>query len=216
MMLGALHIKRLAVGMFQANCYVVMDRETKQGYVIDPGGEHRRILEEIRREGLDCLGILCTHGHLDHVGAVAKVAEATGAPVFISAEDSGILDGTGRGIGGRLGAMLVSKPDRVKFIGEGGKLPLGDKSIKVLRTPGHTRGSLSFLCGSDLFCGDFIFAGSIGRTDLKGGSIGQLLEAVKREIWVLPPETTIHCGHGPETSVAVEKATNSFLRNLGE
>ncbi|MBU4391125.1 MAG: MBL fold metallo-hydrolase [Actinobacteria bacterium] len=214
-LVGELHVRRVVVGMYQTNCYIVMDRETGEGYIIDPGGNYRGILNAAREEGLKCLGILCTHGHMDHVGAVGKVAEATGAPVYVSDEDSGILEGTGRGLEGRLGSLVVSRPGGVELIKEGDTLRLGENTIKVLRTPGHTRGSLSFLCGEYLFCGDFIFQGSVGRTDLKGGSMKQLLEAVKKEVWVLPPETRILPGHGPETCVADEKATNPYLRSLG-
>lgn len=212
---GEPYIKRLGVGMLGTNCYIVMDRETGEGYVIDPGGDARRILDAASEAGLKCLGILCTHGHMDHVGAVGKVAEATGAPVYISRDDSAILEGKVRGIGGRIGSLLVSRPGGVEFIGEGDTLRFGEHELKVLRTPGHTRGSLSFLCEGNLFCGDLIFEGSVGRTDLKGGSLEQLLEGVEREVWVLPPETRILPGHGPVTTVAAEKAANPFLRNLG-
>ena len=214
--MGELYIRGMSVGMLKANCFIVMDAETKEGYIIDPGGDSRQILDAACQEGLRCLGILCTHGHMDHVGAVGKVAEETGAPVFISGEDSGILEGTGRGLGGRLGSLFVSRPGGVELIKEGDTLRLGEHTIEVLHTPGHTRGSLSFLCGGNLFCGDLIFEGSVGRTDLKGGSLAQLREGVKRKVWVLPPETRILSGHGPVTCVAAEKATNPFLRNLGE
>jgi len=212
--MGPLDIERLQVGVFGTNCYILMDPETKQGYIIDPGAEARNILSAAERMGLDCEGVLCTHGHMDHVGAVGKVAEATGAPVYISEEDSGVLSGSAQGLGGRIGSLLVSKPRGVVGLSAGAALGFGSHSVKVLATPGHTRGSMSFLCGDNLFCGDLVFEGSIGRTDLRGGSLPALLEAVSREVFVLPPETKIFPGHGPATTVGAEMATNPFLRDL--
>jgi len=211
---GAIKVIRLEVGMLGTNCYILQGPDEGGGYIIDPGGEARKILDAAGTSGLSCLAILCTHGHMDHVGAVGKVAEATGASVLISEEDAPILAGSAQGISGRLGSLFVSKPSGVEFIKGGDSLPLGENTVKVLSTPGHTTGSLSFLAGDGIFCGDLIFQGSIGRTDLKGGSLPDLLNAVRREVWVLPDETKIYPGHGPVTNVGVEKETNPFLRNL--
>jgi glyoxylase-like metal-dependent hydrolase (beta-lactamase superfamily II) len=212
--MGSIEVKRLEVGMLGTNCYLLQDSYTGEGYIIDPGGDARGILDTANASGLSCLGILCTHGHMDHVGAVGKVAEATGASAFISREDAGILAGSAQGLSNRLGSLFVSKPGGVEFIKGGDTLPLGENTIKVLSTPGHTVGSLSFLAGGGIFCGDLVFQGSIGRTDLKGGSLPDLLNAVSREVWVLPDETKIYPGHGPVTTVGIEKETNPFLRNL--
>jgi hydroxyacylglutathione hydrolase len=212
--LGSIKVERLEVGILGTNCYLLQDAETGEGYIIDPGAEARKILDAAAAAGLRCLGILCTHGHMDHVGAVGKVAEVTGASVFISREDAGILTGSAQGLSSRLGSLFVSKPGRFELIKGGDTLPLGENTIKVLSTPGHTAGSLSFLVGGGIFCGDLIFQGSIGRTDLKGGSLPDLFNAVSREVWVLPDETKIYTGHGPVTTVGMEKETNPFLRNL--
>jgi hydroxyacylglutathione hydrolase len=212
--LGSLKVTRLEVGILGTNCYLLQDSDTGDAYIIDPGSEAPKILDTANASGLTCLGILCTHGHMDHVGAVGKVAEATGASVFISEQDAGILAGSAQGLSNRLGSLFVSKPREVELIKGGDTLSLGEDTIEVLSTPGHTVGSLSFLVGDGIFCGDLIFQGSIGRTDLKGGSLPDLLNAVSREVWVLPDETKIYPGHGPVTTVGVEKETNPFLRNL--
>lgn len=212
--MGRLVSKVLPVGMLGTNCYIVMDEETGEGFVIDPGGEAGKVTAAAAESGLKCLGVLCTHGHMDHVGAVGKVADALGAPVYISEPDSPALAGTGRGVAARLGSLVVSRPRGFEFLEEGDTLEFGEHVVEVLATPGHTRGSLSFLCGDDLFCGDLVFQGSIGRTDLRGGSLEQLLESVRRHVFVLPGSARIFPGHGPATTVAEERRRNPFLRGV--
>jgi glyoxylase-like metal-dependent hydrolase (beta-lactamase superfamily II) len=201
--------------MLGTNCYIVMDEGTKEGYIIDPGGDAKKIIDTTRGLGLKCLGVLCTHGHMDHVGAVGKVADSTGSTVYISETDSRALTGSGPGLGAKLGSLVISKPQGFEFLEEGDTLDFAERTIEVLHTPGHTPGSLSFLCENNLFCGDLVFQGSIGRTDLRGGSLGKLLEAVRKHVWVLPDDARIFPGHGPATTVGAEKASNPFLRDLG-
>ncbi len=212
--MGRLDVKMLTVGMLGTNCYIVMDKDTKEGYVIDPGGDARKIVEAARGTGLECLGILCTHGHMDHVGAVGKVAEALGAAVYISELDSSVLRCTASGLGARLGSLVVSKPGGFNLIKEGDTLEFAGHTLEVLETPGHTPGSLSFLCEDNLFCGDLVFQGSIGRTDLRGGSLSELLDAVGRHVFTLPDTARIFPGHGPATTVGAERRSNPFLRDL--
>jgi hydroxyacylglutathione hydrolase len=205
-------VRKIQVGMLGTNCYIVMDPASKEGYIIDPGSDARKILEAARSIGLSCKGVLCTHGHIDHVGAVGKVAAALDSDVYISEGDSGVL--TGSTLGAKLGGLLVSKPRGVEYLHAGEHLHMGDVLLKVLSTPGHSRGSMSFLCGDDFFGGDLVFEGSIGRTDLSGGSLSDLLESVRREVFVLDDDTLIHPGHGPDTTVGREKAHNPYLREL--
>jgi hydroxyacylglutathione hydrolase len=213
-LLGRLYIKTVGVGMLGTNCYILMDEDTREGYIIDPGGDARKVLETARGAGLLCRGILCTHGHVDHVGAVGKVAEATGATVYISKMDSGALSGSVQGLGARLGSLVTSKPGDFELLAEGDALKFAEHTLAVLSTPGHTTGSLSFLCEDNLFCGDLVFEGSIGRTDLKGGSLEQLIDAVQRHVFTLGDDARIFPGHGPATTVGTERATNPFLRDL--
>ncbi|MBU1672512.1 MAG: MBL fold metallo-hydrolase [Actinobacteria bacterium] len=208
-------IKTLEVGMLGTSCYLVMDGSPGPGFIIDPGAEARVIVEVAGSSGMACRGILCTHGHMDHVGAVGKVAQALEAPVYVSEPDSGALTGHGQGITGRLTSLAVSKPGGVNIIRGGDTLEFGKRSLSVLETPGHTPGSVSFLCDDNLFCGDLVFAGSVGRTDLRGGSFADLLDSVIRHVFTLPDDAVIYPGHGPSTTVGRERASNPFLRELG-
>ncbi len=213
--LGQFRVLRIIVGMLGTNCYIIFDEKLKEGYVIDAGAEAKRIISNLRSNAVKCLGVLCTHGHMDHVGAAGKVAEELSVPVYISHEDSSILTGSASGITTKIGSLFISKPSGVEFLRAGQKLSFGENTVKVLSTPGHTRGSVSFLAGDILFCGDLIFEGSIGRTDLKGGSLTELLASVKREVFTLPDETRLFPGHGPATTVGRERRSNPFLINLG-
>lgn len=214
--MGKLLIKRLEVGMLGTNCYIVMDDETRDGYIIDPGAEARTIIETAGSLSLKCKAVLCTHGHMDHVGSVGKVSEALGAPVLISEADSGILAGEGHGVVGKLSALRVSRPKEglIERLEPGQALDFGAHELEVVPTPGHTPGSMSFIVEDNIFCGDLVFQGSIGRTDLRGGSLSQLLDSVRRYVLPLPDDARIFPGHGPETTVRVEKRHNPYLNNL--
>lgn len=214
--MGRLFVKTMDVGMLHTNCYLVMGDDSKEGYIIDPGAEARKIAEAAGQLGMVCKAVLITHGHVDHVGAVGKVAEALGAPVMISKTDSGVLEGTVRGVGNRLGSMVVSKPKHggIVYLEAGQTLEFGTHTIEVVPTPGHSPGSMSFIVGDNIFCGDLVFQGSIGRTDLRGSSLEQLLESVSQYVWPLSDNTRIYPGHGPATTVRAEKRSNPFLRNL--
>lgn len=208
---SGIEVQKLEVSMFGTNCYLVRDGGTGEGFIIDPGAEAKTILKAAGRMDLECLGILCTHGHMDHVGAVGKVQEQLEVPVFISEKDDAIFAGGGGGLAVRLGRLAVSKPGQVNFLSGGETLRFGGEQFKVVGTPGHTPGSLSFICPAGIFSGDLIFQGSVGRTDLKGGSMEQLLRSVKTEVFTLGPDTRIFPGHGPTTTVAREMSTNPFL-----
>lgn len=208
-------IKRLEVGHMGTNCYIVMDRQSGEGYVIDPGFEAKKIAGEAAHRELVCKAVLCTHGHLDHVGAVGKVAEALDAPVMISRIDAGGISGGAGSLVTRLSSVAVSKPkEALKYLEDGQELPLGDEAMKVAATPGHSAGSMSFIVEGNIFCGDLVFDGSIGRTDLRGGSMEQLMRSVAEHVWTLPEDTKIWPGHGPATTVGIEMASNPYLRGL--
>lgn len=211
-------IRSLVVGPFQANCFVVTCPQTRVSLVIDPGAEADAIIEAIRREELSVSSIVCTHGHIDHVGAAGAVAEATGAPVLIHSADAAMLRSPllslsnllpGGGGAGRL------EPDRL--LADGEEVACGTLTLTVRHTPGHTPGGICLWLDQEpeaagiLFSGDTLFAGSVGRVDFPGGDWDTLEDSVRRVIYSLPDRTAVLPGHGPATSVGREKRTNPFV-----
>jgi len=211
----------LPVGLLQCNCSVVGDPVTREAIVIDPGDEVDRILEVVARHGLKVNAIVNTHAHIDHVGGLSRMREATGAPVLMHQEDLelyGHLDVQAAMIGMRVPA----RTEVDGFLGEGEKICWGSFSAQVIHTPGHTRGSVCLYLpvegsgsGPDqtpkLFAGDTLFAGSIGRTDLWGGSFEQIMRSLKTKLLELPDETIVYPGHGPETTIGQERVGNPFV-----
>lgn len=207
-------VETLVLGMLATNCYVVAEGEGGKAAVIDPAGEIRRIISMLHLHELECVAILCTHGHVDHVAGAGPLSDATDAPVFIHRLDADALASPRTRIVGLMGGTVSTRPRQVVTVEDGGEIPVGSIKFKVLHTPGHTRGGLSFYVPGALFCGDLIFQGSIGRTDLKGGSLQTLLASVREKVWPLPDETVLYPGHGPLTTLGTEKRSNPFLVGL--
>ncbi|MBN1368369.1 MAG: MBL fold metallo-hydrolase [Dehalococcoidales bacterium] len=189
-------LAKLELGMYGTNCYIVGCDKTKEGMVIDPGAEAEAILRTINKGGLTIKLIAITHGHMDHTGAVEDVRRATGASVAIHSSDADSL-------------LRVLPSDRLLNGGE--NLIVGDLSFSVITTPGHSPGGICLYGQRTLFCGDTLFNGSIGRTDL-GGNYEQLMENIFTKLMVLPDDTMVFPGHGPETTIRAEKQSNPFLR----
>lgn len=206
----ALRVYVMEVGPLMVNAYIVADPSSKKAVVVDPGDDGDAILREIRDRGLSVEKILLTHGHFDHVGAVRLLREKTGAPVHLHSEDAGRM-ATARRQGLMFGLSVDDPPPPDVVIGEGDRIAFEGREFLVVHTPGHTPGCVSYLCGRMAFVGDLIFAGSIGRTDLPGGSHERLLESVREKIFVLPDDTVIFPGHGPSTTVGREKRSNPFF-----
>jgi glyoxylase-like metal-dependent hydrolase (beta-lactamase superfamily II) len=203
-------IEILQVGVFQSNCYIIGDEKTGKGIIIDPGAEGKAILDKCREHKLDIEYILLTHGHGDHIGAVADVKAETEAKVCISRKDEYLIKGETK----RLIPILrnIKLFDADMFIKEGDIINVGGLEIEVLETPGHTPGGLSFKIGSNVFCGDSLFRGSVGRTDFQFGSMDQLVEGIRNNILTLPGDTVVYPGHGPSTTVEVEKRFNPYIK----
>ncbi len=200
------------VGPIQANCYIVGDEETRTGVVIDPGDEAERILERVRANQLEVVYILNTHGHFDHVGGNKKLKEATGGKIAIHSDDASYLDRIAE-TAAVWGMRAENSPPPDILLSDGQVLEAGGLRFKVLHTPGHSPGSVSFVMevAQIVFTGDLIFAGSIGRTDFPGGDYNKLIRSVREKIFPLGDDFRILSGHGPVTTVGHEKLHNPFF-----
>ncbi len=202
-----MHVQTLVVSMFATNCYLVSCPETREGIVIDPGAEGKRILREIEKRGLKISGIVNTHGHIDHTGANGRLKEAIRVPVFLPEKELEAYHNPGFGLGVLFGKPVP--PDHL--LKEGERIYFGSKVLTVFETPGHTGGGISLYGSGVVFTGDTLFAGSIGRTDLAGGSYPVLISSIKDKIMTLPPQTVVYPGHGPATTIEIEARSNPFL-----
>jgi len=218
----------LPVGWLQCNCSILGDPETREALVLDPGDEVDRVLEVLARHSLTVRAIVSTHAHIDHVGGLQRLHTVTGAPVLMHGDDLDLY----RHLDLQAAWLGVRPPETAQIdqvLKEGDTLRWGRFAASVLHTPGHTPGSVSLylppdagtliaLSGSTkaeegrLFAGDTLFAGSIGRTDLWGGSMPQILRSIHEKLLVLPDGTLVYPGHGASTTIGEERAANPFLQ----
>jgi glyoxylase-like metal-dependent hydrolase (beta-lactamase superfamily II) len=204
-------IIQMEVGSLGTNCYIAYCENTKKAVIIDPGGDAAKIMAAVAREGLSVVAIINTHGHADHVLANVHVQEATGAPLWIHSADADMLGSGSRNLSAFLGgATSCGKADRL--LADGEVLPVGDFSLTVLHTPGHTPGGISLLFDKTVFVGDTLFAESIGRTDFPGGSYSQLINSIKEKLMTLDDEVKAYPGHGPATTIGWERRQNPFIQ----
>lgn len=212
--MGLYLIETFPVGPLQCNCAIVADPTTREALVVDPGDEPDRILEALSGAGLKAVGLVHTHAHFDHIGCSALLKRITGAPIFLHEGDRPLyqnLEEQGKAFG-----IPLDKPAIIdKLLVHGDRLPCGSGALEVLHTPGHTPGSLSFRMQGDdadlLFSGDTLFRRSIGRTDLWGGSMEQILDSIRGQLLTLPGALRVIPGHGPETTIADEGRRNPFV-----
>jgi hydroxyacylglutathione hydrolase len=207
----ALDITRLELGPIGTNCYVARRPNTPEAVVVDPSGDAANIRLEIAGRGARCSAILVTHGHWDHLGAVADLAEGTGAPVHMADDEAVLLEHVNDYVPPGVRVRPWS-PD-VRLAGDE-TLELAGLSWEVLRVPGHSPAHLAFATEGALFSGDVLFAGSVGRTDLPGSDPETLFASIGVLANRFPPETTLYPGHGPPTTLGHELATNPFLAEL--
>lgn len=203
-------IKELAVGPIMANCFIVGCERTKSAVVIDPGDETQKILMALAQSKLTVKYILNTHGHFDHVGGNQKMKDATGADILIHALDAPML-GMLSSFGAAFGLAVENSPPADRTIKDGELITFGDITLKVIHTPGHSPGGVSFHTDGVVFVGDTLFAGSIGRTDFPGGDFNTLISSIKNKLFPLGDDTKVYTGHGPATTIAMEKRYNPFL-----
>jgi hydroxyacylglutathione hydrolase len=206
-------LEMLTVGPFQENCYIVGDEASGVGAVVDPGDEAARIAMAVEQTGLEIGSIIVTHAHIDHVGGVAALVDEYACPVLMHAEAEPMLEQLPTQalmMGLRFGKI----PTVDRHIDEGVTLEVGDLRLRPLYTPGHAPGHLSFYIEDEglVLSGDALFAGSVGRVDLPGGSMEVLMRSIEERLMTLPDETRVYPGHGPQTEIGSERATNPFLQ----
>ncbi len=206
-------IKELVVGPFGSNCFIVGSDTTKEAMVIDPGADGNTILKTLKDAGLEAKLIVATHNHLDHVGALAQVKEATRADYAVHELDteSMLPSAFGRMVGVVMGGSFKAPPKPDRLLHDGDAIEVGDLKFTVLHTPGHSPGGISLLGDGVVFSGDTLFNFGIGRTDMSGGDYSTLISSIMTKLMVLPDETIVYPGHGPATTVGAERKQNPFL-----
>ena len=204
----------IAVGPLQCNCSLIGDEATFEGMVIDPGDDIESVLALVRKHKLKIKQIVITHAHVDHIGGAMKLRAATGAPILLNQNDQALLkmmDIQASWIG-------VASPGLIQIdqsLSDADRVTAGNLGATIMHTPGHTEGSicLYFPAEQKLIAGDTLFAGSIGRTDLPGGSFPKIMSSLHEKVLTLPDETVVVPGHGSLTTIGKERAENPFLKN---
>jgi len=204
-------IQPMTVGPLLSNCYIVWDEDVKQGVIIDPGDDADVILKSVKKLDIKIKYILATHGHFDHVGAVAQLRRELDAEFLAHNGDFFFLE-DGENAARRWGIDIERPPKPDRFIEDGEKIKFGEFEFEVLHTPGHSPGGISFLYDHMVFCGDTLFQGGIGRTDFRQGSFEDLSKSIKTRLYTLPDDTIVYTGHGPITTIGNEKKYNAFVR----
>jgi glyoxylase-like metal-dependent hydrolase (beta-lactamase superfamily II) len=217
-------ISAFPAGLLQCNCYVLAQRPGSDAIIVDPGQRAMRPLRQILDDNrLTPAAVLLTHGHIDHIWSAQKVSDTFGCPTYIHPEDRFMLTDPIKGIGPRLGQLLLravfSEPKQViELDRDGDKLDLADITVTVDHTPGHTRGSVVFRLAGEasevVLTGDTLFENSIGRTDLWGGSGRDLLNSIVNKLLVLSDKTVVLPGHGNSTTIGAQRRANPFLQGL--
>lgn len=203
-------VRSAVVGPVGTNCYLLQDEETKKAAVIDPGDNGKEIAELLEKEGYSIEMVLLTHGHFDHVDGVRDLLSVTGAiPVYISPKDYPTCP-TGFGMSATDG---LGELESVRFVKEGDVIPLGNLSIKVLETPGHTPGCVTYMVGNYLFSGDTLFAGSCGRTDFANSNHSHMMASLKR-LAELEGDFYVYPGHMNASTLNRERRNNPYLRSF--
>ena len=204
-------IKNVVVGPLEVNCYIIGCEDTKEAAIIDPGDNADEIIRIIEMDELKPKFIMNTHAHFDHVGGVKEIQDYFKIDFLLHKDDTFLVENASEQATS-FGLKPILKPDVNKYISNDEKITLGNKSITVIHTPGHSPGCVCFYSDSNVFVGDTLFAGSIGRTDLPGGSYETLINSIKEKLFPLGDSTSVYPGHGSSTTIGNEREHNPFLK----
>jgi len=208
---ATLFLDSLTVGPLAVNCYLVGDAHTRQVAIIDPGDDAADILALVKHHGLTVTAIINTHAHCDHLGALPQVKAQTSAPFLLHRAELPLLNTAHLQALALMGRRLPALPGPDRFLQDGDTIPIGQQTLTVIHTPGHSPGGISLLVNSMVFTGDTLFAGGIGRTDFPGGDYDTLIASIRNRLLSLPDETVVYSGHGPVTTIGNERRYNPFL-----
>jgi hydroxyacylglutathione hydrolase len=209
-MIKTVPVKIFPGEMFETNCYIIGDPETREGIIIDPGGEGERIAEIVGECALIIKYIINTHAHFDHIGANQFLKETFGAKILVHSLDAEMMKNPELNLSACTGKEVINLIAD-GLLEDGEKIKFGKTVLEVLHTPGHTPGSICFLTHNEIFTGDTLFAGSVGRTDLPGGSQCQLIRSIAKKLKPLPGSLAVYPGHGPVTTMDAEKKVNPYM-----
>ena len=209
--MGKLQIAHYMVGPVQTNCYFAINKETKEALVIDPGEEAARLMQQIREQGLTVAAILLTHGHFDHAGAAEELSALCNVPIYAHEAEKETLESEKLNACWMIGRKETYRADL--FVKDEQELDLAGFHIRVLFTPGHTRGGCCYYFPYEnvVFSGDTLFQMSVGRTDLEGGSMSQIVRSIQEKLMPLPEQTVVYPGHGEATTIETERMYNPYL-----
>ena len=205
-------LERLEVGPFASNCYIVASEKTKEGMLVDAGADASAILKNIKALGVNIKLIVLTHAHIDHIGAVKQLIEATGAKLAVHADEKMPGQDQKQMASSMFGFKVDAPPPPDQLLHGGDTLKLGELSFTVLHTPGHSSGGICLVGHGVVFTGDTLFNYGIGRFDLPGGNLHQLMDSIHTRLLVLPDDTVAYPGHGSETTIGAERQWNPFLK----
>ncbi len=190
-------LQTLSVGPLGTNCYILGSEKTLAGAIVDPGGDEENIVDQVTSKKLEIKYIINTHAHMDHIHSNEYIKKIYSCPIYMHEKDEELLP--------------VGFPPPDKKLKEGEEIKLGNLSLLILHTPGHSPGGISIVVEKNVFTGDALFAGGIGRTDLPGGDYDLLIQSIKKKLLTLPDDFTVYPGHGPSSKIGVEKRENPFL-----
>ncbi len=204
-------IIRIPAGIYAANCYIIYSESTRDGIVVDPGGDVDEILISIRENKLNIKYIILTHGHADHIGGLVDLKKSLSASVMIHEEDRELLVNGNKNLSSMMAMGTIEiEPD--VLLEDGDIIEFGDEKVEIIHTPGHTQGGICIKIGDNIITGDTLFAGSIGRTDLLGGDYETIIKSIKDKLLIYSDDVKIFPGHGVPSTIGRERVSNPFLR----